>query len=84
MNYKLLKIKSIFYIFSKKKIKSIMISNEKKKRKGFRNKMLRKCKDINRNNEPNYFNAAIYNDLEDAASIDDVDNTYTELIEDKW
>lgn len=61
-----------------------IISNDKKKKKGFRNKMLRKCKDINRNNEPNYFNAVIYNDLEDAASIDDVDNTYSELIEDKW
>ena len=61
-----------------------IIGNDKKKRKGFRNKMLRKCKDINRNNEPNYFNAAIYNDLEDAASMEDVDNTYNELIEDKW
>ena len=57
---------------------------DKKKKKTFRNKMLRKCKDINRNNEVSYYNSIIQNDIDDNCSVDDIDIDYQELTEDKW
>lgn len=57
---------------------------DKKKKRTFRNKMLRRCKDINRNNELSYYNSVIYNDIDDSGSLDDGDSTYHELTEDAW
>jgi hypothetical protein len=46
--------------------------------------MLRKCKDINRNNELSYYNSVAYNDGDDNGSIDEDDIDNHELTEDTW
>jgi hypothetical protein len=83
-------IKSTRDLNVKKKIEDViddvvmMNMMDKKKKNTFRNKMLRKCKDINRNNELSYYNSVIYNDVDDNGSIDEVDIDNHELTEDNW